>query len=161
MKAKILKIGSACNNSCYFCFERGRAYETDTIKIKAAIEEARQDCEQLTITGQEPAIHPDILEIVRRAKELQYKIIQIVSNGRMFAYKQFAQEMIFAGMNELLVPIYSHRPETHNKITGAEKSLEQTMRGIRNIQEISKTVSPFDSVAITADIASASAYSTR
>jgi hypothetical protein len=68
----------------------------------------------------------------------------------MFAYRQFAQEMIFAGMTELLFPIYSHRPEVHNKITGAEKSLEQTMRGIRNINEISATVSPFDSVSITA-----------
>ncbi len=150
MKAKILKIGTACNNRCYFCFERGTAYETDTEAIKASITTARPECDQLTITGMEPSIHPAIIEIVKHAKELEYRTIQLVSNGRMFAYGHFAREMIFAGMTELLVPVHSHLPSVHNNITGVEKSLEQTMRGVRNILDNAGIHGPFNSVNVVA-----------
>jgi len=152
MKAKILKIGNTCNNSCRFCFERGHAYETDTAIIKTSIQDARSECEQLTITGLEPTIHPDIVEITEFAKERQFKIIQIVSNGRMFAYKQFAREMVFAGMTELLLPIYSSSAKVHDRITGVEKSLAQTMAGIRNVKSVSEQVKHFDGVTINAGV---------
>ncbi|MEW6200848.1 MAG: radical SAM protein [bacterium] len=150
MKAKILKLGTSCNNRCYFCSEDGTDYEMDFEKLSAVIKTARTGCEQIILTGKEPTIYPRIIELLHTAKESGYKVITIVTNGRMFAYQMFTREAVLAGLTDVLVALHAHTPEIHDRITSVAQSFRQTLQGINCLQKVSATMSPFNLVSISA-----------
>jgi uncharacterized radical SAM superfamily Fe-S cluster-containing enzyme len=55
----------------------------------------------LSLFGGENSIHPDIAYLIKIAKKLGFKEIVMGTNGRMFAYKEFAKKVIDAGLTEL------------------------------------------------------------
>ncbi|MFC1474757.1 radical SAM protein [bacterium] len=143
MHSKIIHIGDSCNNRCYFCFNHGKNFETDLLRIKDSIREGfEQGCRQVVFTGQEPTLHPDIEEIISVGNRTGYDVIQLVSNARMFTYKEFTGKIVFAGMTELLVPIYGPDAELHDSVTQVPGSFDQTTRGIRNVISVSNEFQP-------------------
>ena len=63
--------------------------EKTTEQIKEDLNKARERCDSVVLVGGEPTIRKDIIEIVKYAKQLGFKKIQIQTNGRRFAYKNF------------------------------------------------------------------------
>lgn len=153
MNTKIIKIGDNCNNNCYFCFEKNKKHLLDYDLIKNELNKGRQlGCEQVIFTGREPTVLIEFVELIEYAKQLEYKVIQVMSNARMFAYQKFTEEIIKAGLTELIVPIYHYKKEIHDQITGVEGSLAQTINGIENINKYSNQNSPYFNVLVSAGI---------
>ncbi len=141
MKKADVKTGFACNNDCVFCVQahKKKFGDKDTEELRRIIKEAGKDCDYITFTGGEPTIRKDILELVGFAKSCGFKIIQIQSNGRMFAYEKFCQEIIAAGANEFALAIHGHTEELHNYLTQAD-SFKQAVSGVRNLKRLKQTV---------------------
>lgn len=142
MKTADIKTGGLCNNRCVFCAQgevKKLAGNKSTGEIKKILKEAKRDCDRVVFTGGEPTIRKDIVVLVKYAKKLGFKTIQIQTNGRMFAYKKFCEEIIKAGANEFALALHGHTPELHNYLTGSESFL-QTVSGIKNLIEMNQNV---------------------
>jgi len=99
------------------------------------LQEARKDCAGVVFTGGEPTIREDIIDLIRYAKSLEFEIIQIQSNGRMFCYEKFCDAIIIAGANEFSPAIHGHTARLHDCLTTSEGSFEQSIAGIKNLKK--------------------------
>jgi MoaA/NifB/PqqE/SkfB family radical SAM enzyme len=102
--------------------------------IKELIGAKNNKCTEVTITGGEPTIRPDIFEIVSYAKALGF-VIQMQTNGRAFFYDDFTKSMINCGVDDFVVAIHGHNSKVHDGITRAPGSFKQTLKGIKNLKK--------------------------
>lgn len=144
MKRVDIKIGFNCNNLCQFCVQGDKRYKfaNKSLKdIEQALGQARAEGnEGVVFTGGEPTIHPDILAAVSCAKNLGFEIIQIQSNGRLFAYLDFCKKLIKAGANEFSPALHSSKKEIHDKLTNSPGAWEQVVKGIKNLRQLDQYI---------------------
>lgn len=137
-EALAVNAGYECNNFCIFCMQADRAKRFQ--KLKEAPEkkmyrllENNGEMEKVIFTGAEPTLNPKLLDYVRRAKELGYKRIELITNGRMLSYKDYCAKLIEAGVGEFIVSIHGHNKAVHEAITRSPGSFEQASRGLANL----------------------------
>lgn len=134
-KKKWISVTGLCNNNCIFCLDgerRDRFHKKDS-EIRVQIEEGIEEgAERLVLSGGEPTVHPDILDFVRYGKEVGYKRIQIISNGRMLAYSRFLDDIVKAGLDETTFSIHGHTARLHESMTRVPGSFKQIVAGMRN-----------------------------
>lgn len=137
-----LKVGFTCNNFCRFCVQgdKRRFGSRSERELKKLILQGRKKAQDIVFTGGEPCLHPQLLELIRYAKQAGYRTIQIQTNGRMFSYKKFCGDIIEAGANEFSPALHGHRPDLHDFLTGSPGSFLQTVLGIRNLRSMGQTV---------------------
>jgi len=138
-----IKLGFQCNNRCRFCVQGNKREEfpdKTTKEIKRILKEARKKHKGLVFTGGEPTIRKDLPELVEYAKKLGFKVIQIQTNGRMFAYKKFCENLIEKGANEFALALHGHNAKLHDSLTTVPGSFEQTTTGIRNLKSLGQRI---------------------
>ena len=144
MKRADVKFGFLWNNHCKFCVQgEKRSIFGNKLKeeIKKSLKDAKKEkAEGIVFTGGEPTLHQDFLELVDYAKFLGFKIIQIQTNGRLFAYKDFCQKAIKAGANEFAPALHGPNPKIHDYLTSSPGSFSQTTQGIKNLKELDQRV---------------------
>jgi len=138
-----VKTGFVCNNRCRFCVQGNKRFEygnKTTEQVKETLRQARTDADSIVFTGGEVTIREDFLELVRYAKSLGFKIIQIQTNGRMLAYRKFCEETIAAGANEFSPALHGHTPELHDFLTNGKGAFKQTVQSIINLKNLGQPV---------------------
>ena len=105
------------------------------------IGEEKEGATRAILSGGEPTIHPQIIQIIKEAKEMGYRHVQLISNGRMFSYEKFVKEVKEAGLDEVTFSLHSHLKEPFEKITQIEGSYLQSMRGLLNVKKYQLIVS--------------------
>jgi MoaA/NifB/PqqE/SkfB family radical SAM enzyme len=136
-----IKLGYKCNNNCLHCVisdQKKNAYShrknTDRT-TKECIDEIKsaknQGCTIITLTGGEPTIRKDFLEIARYAKDLGFRI-HLQSNGRLFLNENLSKESSQL-IDLFMIALHSSNEQTHDKITQKENSFNQTLNGIKNL----------------------------
>ncbi len=125
----------ACNNRCIFCLDgdvppRGHRPAKEVFE---EIEKGFQPGARLIVSGGEASIHPQFIDFVAHGKQIGYDWIQTISNGRMFAYKEFAQKAADAGLNEVTFSMHGHNSELHDTLTGIKGAFAQALRGMLNL----------------------------
>lgn len=137
MKKADVKIGFLCNNDCLFCVqgpEKKKFGNRPKAELEKIIKKSKKGCDTIVFTGGEPTVRPDLIELVAYAKKLGFKTIQIQSNGRMFVYEKFCDDIIAAGANEFALALHGHNEKLHDYLTQA-KSFKQVVAGIRNLKK--------------------------
>jgi len=139
-----IKIGFACNNHCKFCIQ-GNKRNTIPMRPEKEIQKNLKQSFQAGIrevvfTGGEPALHPRLLNLIKFAKFLGYKQIQVQTNGRLFAYLDFCKKAITSGVNEFGVSLHGHSAKIHDFLTSAPGSFNQTIQGIKNLKSLNQIV---------------------
>jgi len=133
-----IKTGFICNNNCRFCVQAdnkckgNRSFE----EIKKDLIDSRKRCDGVVLTGGEVTIRKDFFDIIKLAKELNYKVIQIQTNGRMFASLDFCKKTIKAGATEFSPAIHGYCKEQHHYLTRSQGSFNQTIKGIKNLKSL-------------------------
>lgn len=138
-----VKVGFSCNNRCIFCVQGKKRYEIgdfSTKEIQKKLVEARKVADSIVFTGGEITIRKDFLELIRIAKHIGFRIIQIQTNGRMLAYKRLCEEAIKAGANEFSPALHGHTSQLHDFLTRSRGSFEQTVTAIKNLKELNQYV---------------------
>ncbi len=110
---------------------------------EACIEElrrSRETCVDVVFTGAEVSIRPDFLQLVRAARRLGYENIQIQTNGRMFAYREFCERTIAAGANEFSPSLHGHTAKLHDALTRAPGSFVQIDAAIDHLVALGQRV---------------------
>jgi len=143
MKRLDIKIGFQCNNRCVFCIQGDRRFhEVDKSKrsIQLILRKMAKDHDGVVFTGGEPTIRHELADLVGYAAKLGYQSIQIQTNGRMFAYKQYCRELIRAGCNEFSPALHGSTAEIHDNLTRSPGSYNQTVQGIKNLKQLGQMV---------------------
>lgn len=137
----VIFAGYKCNNRCIFCinYDKRDFLSPSTREIKAQIQEARKrGSTYLELIGGEPTIRPDIIDLIKFAKELNFETIMMATNGRMLSYEEFARAILKAGLNSIVFSIHGHTAKLHDSLTQVPGSFNQINQGIKNVQKIIK-----------------------
>lgn len=139
-----IKIGFNCNNRCAFCVQGEKRFtipDKTLEQIKHALHTAKQKGSTgVVFTGGEPTIHPNILEAISYARSLGFEYIQLQSNGRMFAYKEFCEKCIHAGANEFSPALHAPVSDIHDELTNSPGAWNQVVAGIKNLKSFDQYV---------------------
>jgi MoaA/NifB/PqqE/SkfB family radical SAM enzyme len=127
--------GYKCNNHCVFCYnlQKRNIVDKNTGTIKNEIAWAKKrGAEYLEIIGGEQTIRPDMIEIIKFAKNRNFKIITMTTNGSMFAYRDFAKSIIKAGLTRVVFSIHGHNAKMHDCLTQVGGSFKRLLMGVEN-----------------------------
>lgn len=139
-----VRITRACNNDCLFCLDRENQ-NGSIFSMREIIVDLKKGLQfgarRVVISGGDPTVHPKLPEIIKKAKELGYKHVQIITNGRMLAYEKFAAELKKAGLDEVTLSLHSHIRDDFEEMTGVKGSYNQALTGLLNAQKLGFIVS--------------------
>lgn len=130
-----VRLTSCCNNRCLFCLDAdaqdGR--ERPRAEILEDLRRGRdRGHRRLVLSGGEPTIHPDLIELIRAGSAAGYERVQVISNGRMFARRQLLDAAVEAGLGELTLSLHGHTRALHDRLVGVPGAFAQTIRGLKN-----------------------------
>lgn len=128
-----VRLTSYCNNRCVFCLDTAAHNGTyrSLFEIEKEIVEGRvAGATRLILSGGEPTIHPNFVELIRFGSRLGYARVQTVTNGRLFAYPDFLRHCLDAGLGEITFSVHGHRAELHDALVGVPGAFDQEVRGI-------------------------------
>ena len=135
-----------CNNYCLMCSQPPKHVD-DRWLLDEAMETMRlipRQTRSLGITGGEPTLFGDgFIGLLRHAKNwLPHTALHVLSNGRLFADKEFAQAYAAVAHPDLMVgiPIYSDDPARHDYVVQAKDAFDETLRGILNLKRFGQKV---------------------
>ncbi|MCX8189707.1 MAG: radical SAM protein [Candidatus Diapherotrites archaeon] len=138
-----LKLGFRCNNNCLSCPQAHRRHLGDLRleEIKKLLEKGREhEANEVVLTGGEPTVRPDILEIIAYAKKIGYEFIQLQTNARMLYYKEFCEKLVAAGITDFAPAIHGPNAQVHDYLVQSPGAFEQAIKGVRNLKELGQYV---------------------
>lgn len=132
-------VTERCNSNCIMCSQPPKVANDDHF-VDAYLQAIRlmsPDTAELGITGGEPTLLGDrLLDLLRACKNhLPSTALHILSNGRLFSYLSFAQEIAEIGHHDLMIgiPLYSDIAARHDFVVQAKGAFDQTIRGLMNL----------------------------
>ena len=137
-----LSISDVCNFKCGYCLPDGYKIDKSDNRTFINTEEIKRLARALSelgvskirLTGGEPTIRKDFLEIIKIIKENSgIKKTVITTNG--YKLDKIANDIKNSGLDGINISIDSLDPKTFKKITGHDR-LEEILRGIKNLQKL-------------------------
>lgn len=128
-----------CSQNCVFCSTndlQGNKSKTTEQIMKIMKDGKKNGYENVEFSGGEVTIRKDIFDLVRSAKDLGYKNIGMVSNGRMFFYRDFCRVMMKSGLNYVLISLHGHNKRIQEGISCTPGSFDQSVAGIKNLVKL-------------------------
>ncbi len=137
VKRADIKTGWSCNCNCLFCVVGDYLFTGDrsTQEVLKELVHARKTSNGVVFTGGEPTMRKDFLDLVRFAKKLRYDVIQVQTNGRMYAYEDFVDGCIEAGVTEFSPAIHGHTAKLHDGLVRQPGAFDQIVAGIRHLRQ--------------------------
>lgn len=139
-------VWNKCNNKCLMCtnpadFDRGSDYlAKDVIKTLQGLKTYKpkdNNRNYFLLTGGEPTLNPELFLIlaflVRKFPESR---LGILSNGRMFAYRDFSRKIFKYANFDLAIPVHGFDAKSHDAVTRAPGSFNDMISGLENIKTL-------------------------
>jgi MoaA/NifB/PqqE/SkfB family radical SAM enzyme len=131
----VLFTGFSCSSHCHFCIDLNKRDLPDKSTgaiVEEMVRAKAQGVEYLEMIGGETTIRRDFIPLVRTAKKLGFKDVVVVTNGRMFAYPDFAKAVVDAGVTDLVFSIHGPDAKLHDELTYVPGAFDELLRGIDN-----------------------------
>ena len=137
-------MGEVCNNNCLFCMDKGgrlRQRHLELIDPEETLRfmEENRDLGEILFTAGEPTLHEDLVRYLGHAKRLGFHRIGLITNGRRLAYRSYAEGLLRAGLNSVVISIHGHEARLHDAQTRTPGSFEQTAAGLRTLADLRGT----------------------
>ncbi len=137
-------LGYQCNNNCRFCYCHGKEKRYSPMSTEQVKKELRSGRERgsdyVDFLGGEPTIRKDLVELISYAREIGFREIAITSNGKMLAYKDYAEKLVEAGLNNIILSLHGHNAKTHNILVRDKRGFQLFKKGIQNIVGIDPSI---------------------
>jgi len=142
MGSSYLAIGYECNHNCRCCplttYDRlHKRLSYNQIKERVELIRQTETVEHIVLSGGEPMLHPDFLKILEFiAKKGFY--VTVLSNASQCRKKEVVKSIKkFMPKNkfDIITAIHSSNPAIHDRITGVQGSLMETLEGLDNLVE--------------------------
>ena len=134
-----LLLTERCNHYCLMCSQPPKTQDDSYLveDIKNVLRLASRQSVEIGFTGGEPTLlGDDFIDLVRLAESyLPNTSLHVLSNGRAFEDRDYAEKLANTQHHDLMigVPIYSDAPEIHNYVVQADGALDETLRGLINL----------------------------
>jgi cyclic pyranopterin phosphate synthase len=130
-----ISLTQRCNLQCVFCHMEGQPVAPEELSaeeiercVRAAV---RVGVNRVKLTGGEPTLRPDVVEIVERISPL-VREVSMTTNG--LRLRRLARPLRAAGLKRVNVSLPSLVPETYHRLTGSPR-VHDVMDGIRAARE--------------------------
>ena len=118
-----LEVTTRCNQECIHCRlqETPTPFEMTADEIKAIIDQLTEmKVLALILTGGEPFLRKDILEIIRYADETGIQDISVITNGSLLTSQKVGQLNEIEHFKGLQISLDGASPETNDNIRGRQ-----------------------------------------
>ncbi len=132
----VLELTYKCNNRCLYCYngEYKEKNVLSTEKVKEIIDESyRLGAMHLSLTGGEPLLRKDIVEIIKYAHDKKM-LVSLQTNGTLIT-EDFAEAIEHIKHLNIAITVHSHDAEIHDKFTKAKGSHEKAIEGIKILRK--------------------------
>jgi radical SAM protein with 4Fe4S-binding SPASM domain len=133
----LLQITERCNLHCGHCFvsavREGTDIPLEEIRERILPQLAEARVARLTLTGGEPFAHPEVIDIVRAAREAAMTVT-VCTNGTLIEDHDLDALQAIGGV-ACNVSLDGFAAESHGKFRGNPASFEQTVRTVRRLGE--------------------------
>jgi hypothetical protein len=139
----IIDVTNRCNLKCPVCFANaaaaGYVYEPTKEEIKGMLENLRKNdpvpATALQFSGGEPTIRDDLFELIRMAKELDFRHVEVNTNGLRLAQSvDYCRGLGEAGISTVYLQFDGLTPEVYKSIRGIDL-LDIKMKAIENLRK--------------------------
>ena len=133
-KKLIMNVTYVCNNHCTFCAV-GTRTQLDghpTRQREKLIEYRKQGVVMVDFDGGEPTLNPELIGLIKSARGMGYRRVNVTTNGRRCVYENYAASLVNSGLTTLLFSVHGHDARTHAQQVGVAEAFQQTTDGIRN-----------------------------
>jgi GTP 3',8-cyclase len=131
-----ISITNRCNVNCFYCHHDGivaQDYEITAEEMERICRVAKSlGIEKIRLSGGEPLVRDDIVDIVSRIASLGFRDISLTTNGVLLS--RYAKDLFKAGLNRVNVSFDTLNPETYRFIT-KRGYMELARDGIRSAVE--------------------------
>jgi len=133
-----IMLTNRCNLRCSYCFMNagasGYVYEPTLDEIRMLMEQVRKErpvpSKAIQLTGGEPTVRDDLIEIIKMAKELGFVHVQLNTNGiKLSEDIELCRKIKEAGVNTIYMSFDGVSKETNPWI-------EQNKKAIENLREV-------------------------
>jgi len=141
-----INLNANCNWNCVFC-QRNHFLETHPAIKGPSMEEVKElivkekPSSVIFTGGGEPTMCKDLAELIRMARAAGVNHIGVETNGCKFKDLKYMKRLKDAGMSFLVVSVYSHNPETFDRITQAKASFQAVDACLKNAIKSGITIS--------------------
>ena len=147
----VIEITEKCNLNCPVCFaDTKNTFTLPLKKVKEMIDlyvKCEGEPEVLQISGGEPTVHPDIIEILKYADEKGIKYPMLNTNGLKLANREFAKKISDTMSNEdsmikkplIYLQFDGVTDETYIALRG-RSLLDIKMKALKNCRELGMNV---------------------
>lgn len=146
-KRNWVRLTFDCNDRCVFCLDAhthdGTIRSREEVKAQI-IDGRRKGADRLILSGGEPTIHPDYVQFIKLGRMAGYKKIQTVTNGRLFAYKDFLTRCIDAGLGEITFSIHGVNARIHDALVGSKGAFDQEIQGLQHALDDGRVIINID-----------------
>jgi MoaA/NifB/PqqE/SkfB family radical SAM enzyme len=106
--------------------------ELSTNEVKDFLEEVtRLGARFLCLSGGEPALRSDLVEIIQKAKKEGLEVT-LITNGTLVKH-DLAEKLVKSGLDTIIFSIDSSNPNPHDIIRGVKGSWEKAVQGIKSV----------------------------
>ena len=132
-----ISITNRCNVKCFYCHHDGivpEAYEMTSQEIERIVIVAKEiGIEKIRLSGGEPLIREDIIDIVSKISSVGFRDISLTTNGVLL--EKYAEELYKAGLTRVNVSFDTLNPETYRFITKRDY-MELAKNGIQRAVKV-------------------------
>lgn len=143
-----VRLVTACNSRCLFCLDSDtpRNVFLPFDEIEADLQKGREqlDAWKVIVSGGEASLHPRFHDVVRRARELGYGRVQTVTNGWRYAEKEFFDDAVDAGLDEITFSLHGHDETLHDHMTQHPGAFRNIVKAIARSVRSGKVITSID-----------------
>ncbi len=126
-------IAFQCNSRCSFCIVKNRLKNPEKPLDQVLMEMRRVDrADQYYLTGGEPTLRSDLLEIVANARRVS-DIVRLHSNGRRFKDRGYVRELHSAGLDGAIISFHVTNEEDSRRLIGTGDDYREKVVGVENM----------------------------
>jgi molybdenum cofactor biosynthesis enzyme MoaA len=135
---KLLRLSLSCNTNCLFCNVPKEAFpnhpDVSFAQAKKEINTLiKQDINtRLSITGGEPTLRNDLLDIIAWASQKGVKTLELQTNGILLVKKPYVKKLKKAGLTKIFVGLHAPVSSIHDLLVGTKGAFDACILGIMN-----------------------------
>jgi len=139
----IIDVTNRCNLRCPVCFANsaaaGYVYEPSKEQVREMLKNLRSNdpvpATALQFSGGEPTIREDLFDLIRMAKELGFRHVEVNTNGLRLAQSvDYCRGLKEAGMSTVYLQFDGVTPEVY-EFTRGRDLLETKLKAVENLRE--------------------------
>lgn len=129
----IIRVVFQCNQACRFCFVSTHLPAASDAAVEAAIRAAGGAGRKIILSGGEPTLHPRLPELVRLAKSVSSRPVQLQTNAIRLDDAALMAALVAAGLDEAFVSLHGASAAVADAVTHAPGTFARTVIGLDHL----------------------------